>query len=412
MPAAEWRVARLATRRRAAVTRAQVETVSGRALGLFGLVFGAQTLPVALDQSSALVEGAGAALMAVLYGAMAALAVASIAKVAVRGTALVFAVLYALALLAWPILVVDPAAMEGQAPWLYYLCTVATTAAVVAVSAPLATGYTIVVPAVYGVIRLLPAGGAALPLLAVLDAMYAIILGVVVLIIVTMLRQAAEAVDTAQEAALQRYDLAARQHATENERVKVDALVHDSVLTTLLSAAAATSPAEQSLAARMARDAVQRLDEAGAAGPRALETVGLPVLVRRLRAALTTFSAPFTVRVVDAGGVELPVEAVEALYSAAVQAMVNSMQHADEPGHITRRELRIRGVRAGGCVIEVADNGVGFDRRDVPDERLGLRVSIEERIANAGGAAEIESQPGHGTTVTVAWPAGAAGGDA
>jgi len=111
MPAAEWRVARLAPRRRAAVTRAQVETVSGRALGLFGLVFGAQTLPVALDQSSALVEGAGAALMAVLYGAMAALAVASIAKVAVRGTALVFAVLYALALLAWPILVVDPAAV-------------------------------------------------------------------------------------------------------------------------------------------------------------------------------------------------------------------------------------------------------------------------------------------------------------
>ncbi|KRE26022.1 sensor histidine kinase [Agromyces sp. Soil535] len=412
MPAAEWRVARLATRRRAAVTRAQVETVSGRALGLFGLVFGAQTLPLALAQSSALIEGAGAALMAVLYGAMVTTAVATIAKVAVRGAALAFAVIYALALVAWPFLVVDPAALEGQAPWLYYLCTVATTAAVVALAAPLATAYTIVVPAVYGVIRLLPAGGGAVPLLAVLDAMYAVILGVVVLIIVTMLRQAAEAVDGAQEAALQRYDLAARQHATENERVKVDALVHDSVLTTLLSAAAAKSPEEQALAARMARDAVKRLDEAGAAGPRALERVGLPVLVRRLRAALTTFSAPFTVRVVNAGGVELPVEAVEALYSASVQAMVNSMQHADEPGRGTRRELRIRGVRAGGCVIEVADNGVGFEREHVPGERLGLRVSIEERMENAGGSAEISSRPGQGTSVTVAWPVGADGGDA
>jgi len=412
MPAAEWRVARLATRRRAAVTRAQVETVSGRALGLFGLVFGAQTLPLALEQSSALIEGAGAALMAVLYGALVALAVATIAKVAVRGAALAFAVLYALALVAWPFLVTDPAALEGQAPWLYYLCTVATTAAVVALATPLATGYTIVVPAMYGVIRLLPAGGGAVPLLAVLDAMYAVILGVVVLIIVTMLRQAAEAVDSAQEAALQRYDLAARQHATENERVKVDALVHDSVLTTLLSAAAAASPEEQALAARMARDAVKRLDEAGAAGPRALERVGLPVLVRRLRAALTTFSAPFTVRVVNAGGVELPVEAVEALYSASVQAMVNSMQHADEAGRATRRELRIRGVRAGGCVIEVADNGVGFEREHVPGERLGLRVSIEERMENAGGSAEISSRPGQGTSVTVAWPVGADGGDA
>ena len=237
MPAAEWRVARLATRRRAAVTRAQVETVSGRALGIFGLVFGAQTLPLALSQSSALVEGAGAALMALLYGALVALAVASVAKVAVRGAALAFAVLYAMALVAWPFLVDDPAALDGQAPWLYYICTVATTAAVVAVPAPVATGYTIIVPATYGVIRLLPAGGSAVPLLAVLDAMYAVILGVVVLIIVTMLRQAAESVDSAQEAALQRYDLAARQHATENERVKVDALVHDSVLTTLLAAA-------------------------------------------------------------------------------------------------------------------------------------------------------------------------------
>jgi signal transduction histidine kinase len=224
-----------------------------------------------------------------------------------------------------------------------------------------------------------------------------------------MLRQAAEAVDSAQEAALQRYDVAARQHATESERVKIDALVHDSVLTTLLSAAAATTPEEQTLAARMARDAVMRLDEAGASGPRALDRVGLPVLVRRLRAALTTFSTPFTVRVVNAGGVELPVEAVEALYTAAVQAMVNSLQHADEPGRSARRELRIRGVRAGGCVIEIADNGVGFDPARVPAERLGLRVSIEERMANAGGTAEISTRIGHGTTVTIAWPTGAAG---
>ncbi|GAA4367504.1 sensor histidine kinase [Agromyces bauzanensis] len=411
MPAAEWRVPRLSTRR-AAVTRAQVETVSGRALGLFGLVFGAQTLPVALEQSSALVDGAGVAMMAILYGALVVLAVASVAKVAVRRAALTFAALYAVALAAWPFLIEDPAALDGGTPWLYYICTVATAAAVVAVPASVATGYTVVVPAMYGVIRLLPAGGGAVPLLAVLDAMYAVILGVAVLIIVTMLRQAAEAVDGAQDAALQRYDVAARQHATESERVKVDALVHDSVLTTLLSAAAAESPDERALAARMARDAVKRLDEAGASGPRALERVGLPVLVRRLRAALTTFAAPFTVRVVNAGGVELPVEAVDALYSAAVQAMVNSMQHADEPGRGTRRELRIRGVRAGGCVIEIADNGVGFARHDVPVERLGLRVSIEERMANAGGGAEIESTPGHGTTVTIAWPVGAMGGDA
>ncbi|HEY9324643.1 MAG TPA: ATP-binding protein [Agromyces sp.] len=408
MPAVDWRVTRL-SRRRSTVTRAQVETVTGRALGLFGLVFGAQTVPIALAQADALLPGAGAALMAVLYGAIVGLAVATVTKVAVRTASLAFALLYALALVAWPFLVDDPAALDGAAPWLYYLCTVATTAAVVAVLPFWAAAYTLVVPAVYGVIRLLPSGGDAGPLLAVLDALYAVVLGVVVLVIVTMLRQTAGAVDAAQEAALERYDVAARLHANESERVKVDALVHDSVLTTLLSAAAASTPEQQQLAARMARDAVQRLDEAGATGPRALDRVGLPVLVRRLRAALTTFTTPFTVRVVNAGGVELPVEAVEALYSAAVQAMVNSLQHADEPGLSTRRELRIRGVRAGGCVIEIADNGRGFAMDRVPAERLGLRVSIEERMANVGGMANIESRIGHGTTVTVAWPQGAGG---
>ena len=240
MPAAEWLVPRI-VRRKATVTSGQVETIFARALGLFGLVFGAQTVPLALQQADALVSGSGAALMAVLYGAIVALAVATVTKVAVRVACLGFAALYAASLIAWPFLVVDPAALDDSPPWLYYICTVATTAAALALPPLWAAAYTLVVPAVYGVIRLTPAGGEADPLLAVLDALYAVVLGVVVLAIVIMLRQAAQEVDTAQEAALERYDVAARQHATEIERVKVDALVHDSVLTTLLSAAAATT---------------------------------------------------------------------------------------------------------------------------------------------------------------------------
>jgi signal transduction histidine kinase len=406
MPAADWRAIRAAPRRRTAVSRASVETVSARALGAFGLVFGAQTVPVAIAQSAYLADGAGAALMAVLYGSIVALAAATFAGAAVRVAALAFAGLYAAALLAWPFLVVDTRAMSGEQPWLYYLCTVATTAAVIAAPPVIATAYTVVVPAAYGVLRLTPAGGDAGGLLAVLDAMYAAILGIAVLVIVTMLRQAAEAVDTAQEAALQRYDLVARQHATEMERVKIDALVHDSVLTTLLSAAAAETAEERSLASRMATDAMRRLDEAGVAGPRMNDRVGLPVLVRRLRGSLAAFTTPFVVRTVNTGGVELPVEAVDALASAAMQAIVNSVQHADEPGRTTRRELRIRGVRTGGCIIEVADTGQGFDPATVPDSRLGLRVSIAERMSNAGGSAVIDAAPGRGTTVTLAWPAG------
>jgi signal transduction histidine kinase len=399
MAGADWRAAKLVPRR-AAVSRAQVETVSSRALGVFGVVFGAQTVPSAIEQSPALVDGAGTAMMAVLYGGLAALAVATFARIAVRATAATFAALYVVALLAWPYLVVDTELMSGETPWLYYLCTVATTAAVIALPSLSAAAYTIAVPVTYGVIRATPAGGGADAFRAVLDATYAMILGVVVLVIIIMLRQAAEAVDSAQDAALQRYDVVARQHANEIERVKVDALVHDSVLTTLLSAAAARTSAERALAARMAGDAVRRLDEAAAEEPGSEDRVALEVLVRRLRAAAAGFSAPIDVR---SDG------AVDALSSAAVQAMVNSVQHAESPGHEMRRSIDIRGVGAGGCVIRVADDGAGFDPAMVPRSRIGLRVSISERMANAGGSAEVVSAPGAGTTITLAWPAGVEG---
>ena len=410
MPDAETRVARATARRRTAVTREQVETVAARALGIFGIVFGAQALPLALEQGKGLIPGAGVALVAVLYGSILAVALAAATKVAVRSAALIFAVLYAGAILAWPLIVVDLTVVANNPPWLYYLCTVATTAAVVALPTPWAIAYTVLVPAMYGVVRLTPAGGGVTLDLAILDALYALILGAVVLIIVTMLRNAARAVDIAQEAALERYESAVRLHASELERGKVDALVHDSVLTTLLAAAAANSPDEQALASRMARDAMRRLDEAGADWPQADDRVGLPHLVRRIRAALATFAVAFTVRVVNTGGVEIPVEAADALSTAAVQAMVNSMQHAGGDGHVVRREVRVRGIRTGGCVIEVADTGTGFDLDQVPIERLGVRVSIIERMANAGGSARIESGDGHGTTVTLVWPAGAEAG--
>ena len=58
----------------------------------------------------------------------------------------------------------------------------------------------------------------------------------------------------------------------------------------------------------------------------------------------------------------------------------------------------------GAIQVEVGDDGAGFELAAVPTERLGVRVSILERMSSAGGHAEITSAPGSGTRVVLSWP--------
>lgn len=390
--------------RRTLVSRAHVETVMARFTGIAALVFTAQAVPLMIGQLDAFPLGIGAALAVLTSGTLVAFAVATFTGSFVRAAALAASGVFAVVLVLWPVLVTGGEHLDA-APWIYFVCTVATTAAGLSMRFGHAVAYTIAVTTVYGIVRWLPAGGMAGALFSVLEAVYALILGLVVLLIIRMLRQAAAAVDTAQDAALHRYDDAVRLEANEIERVRIDALVHDSVLTTLLTAASSRTADAEKLAARMAGEAILRLDEASGGDDASAHRVGLTVLVRRLRAALTTYSTPFVVRTLNTGGVEIPVDAIEVLYAATTQAMVNSMQHAGGDDRTPRRELRIRGVRAGGCVIEIADNGVGFEQTHVASDRLGVRVAIVERVEQVGGTASVDSAPGHGTTVQICWPA-------
>jgi signal transduction histidine kinase len=125
------------------------------------------------------------------------------------------------------------------------------------------------------------------------------------------------------------------------------------------------------------------------------------VLFSRISEAAATMSQPFDVRSVRLGRTSLPIPVAEALYSATVQGMVNSLQHA---GSGVSRWVEVKGLPHGGIQVQVADEGTGFDLATVPTERLGVRVSIIERLSSAGGHADIASAPGSGTTVTLRWP--------
>jgi signal transduction histidine kinase len=79
----------------------------------------------------------------------------------------------------------------------------------------------------------------------------------------------------------------------------------------------------------------------------------------------------------------------------AQEALHNALRHA----HAEHIAVRLAD-RDGALVLEVADDGTGFDpvAPGVRGRRLGL-TSMEERARRLGGRLEIASRPGAGTTV-------------
>lgn len=385
---------------RNALSLARVESAIARSAAGVGVVFFAQSVPTLLGDFGRTAPIWSLLSVAVVVAGLIFTVLASIARRLVRTSTVTFSLLFLAVLVSWPFAVEHP---TSDSPWIYYLITVATAMAAVGLSVTWAAAYLVLIPLAYAVIRLTPAGGGLTPLKVSLDSIYALILGGAILVIITMLRAAATAVDAAQATALEGYAHAVRAHAMEAERVRVDAIVHDSVLTTLLYAARADTPEAQRLAVTMASNAVGHLRDAALVSPDDGSAVRVSALALSTRAAIEELEGGFEVTASRLGTRSIPAVAAEAVKAAALQAAVNSVNHA---GSGVQRTARMT-AHHGGIQIVISDNGRGFDPLLVPSERLGVRVSIQERVAAAGGSADVESAPGAGTTVVIRWPADA-----
>lgn len=389
---------------RTPISRRQIETVISRSSALFGVVYGGVAISEVVGQAGALSPTWSISVTVLTYGGLLLAVLASIAKRWVRLVNSYIAIGWFFAMATWPLAVSGGILESGDRPWPWILCTVGTAAAAIAWPVWGAVVALIVAPLTYGIVRVTPAGGDGTVALAALDVIYALILGGTVLIIITMLRQAAASVDLAQSTAIDRYSYAVRQHATEVERVQVDAIVHDSVLTTFLSAARSFGPEAKALAASMAENAMGYLRDAATTAPDDSSRVRMRDLAARIRSAADGLSVPFAYQTDGISDWDIPSPAAEAVYSAAVQSMVNSIQHAGSgPG--VERWVGVRSAHGGGVVVVVGDTGRGFDPRLVPTARIGLRISIVERVSSAGGRVDLDSQPGEGTVITIRWPA-------
>jgi len=91
------------------------------------------------------------------------------------------------------------------------------------------------------------------------------------------------------------------------------------------------------------------------------------------------------------------------LFKAVRELLMNVVKHAKAG----RAEVRISRSK-GAVVVEVADNGVGFDVEQLAARRnraggFGL-FSVRERLEHLGGTLTIDSSPGDGTVVTATLP--------
>lgn len=92
----------------------------------------------------------------------------------------------------------------------------------------------------------------------------------------------------------------------------------------------------------------------------------------------------------------LPEGMQAAIADAAEECMVNAARHAGTD------RVDVLLSRTGSVVsVLISDAGCGFDPGSIPVERLGVRRSVVDRMAEVGGRAKVISALGRGTTVVL-----------
>ena len=196
--------------------------------------------------------------------------------------------------------------------------------------------------------------------------------------------------------------------AQEEERGRIARDLHDGIgqtlaaLTLTLDAASTGSETETAIAVDRSRElAREALADTRLAAerirPRRLAERGL---ASALRAMTSTPGGQVAVAIGPGADVRLPAEAELDTYRIAQEAVRNAIQHASA-GHIAVSLSRT----VSGLRLEVVDDGIGFDRKAIDPQRLGI-VGMSERADAIGGELRVGTAAGEGTRITLTIPAG------
>jgi signal transduction histidine kinase len=133
--------------------------------------------------------------------------------------------------------------------------------------------------------------------------------------------------------------------------------------------------------------------------PSTVERAGLRPALDRLTGRIRARFAG-ALRVSADPSLRIDPKIASALYHIAQEAVQNAVQHAS----CSAIEIAVKSTRSGP-ILEVRDNGRGFDTGDILGASRGLGLlSMEHYAAQAGLQLAIESDPATGTVVRAASP--------
>ncbi len=310
-----------------------------------------------------------------------------------------YVILVAAGVALWPLAWHGPDVAEAT-PWIWMCLGAASVSTALLAGARWGFINAIVVGAMFTVVRLTPSGGAISPLQATQDLLLLVIIPSTVIIAISILIDSLKELSRSLEAAQQQQANAAVKAALVEERRRLDSIVHDEVMTTLVTAAQATMLPDVQLAA-MAQHAIAELAAAGEAtddrAPVTLEHLGWLIddVVSTMCPGLE-FSNVAT---------DLLLQVPHAVASAVSQACREVGTNIDRHAAATRVRVSLADPPGGkpGFQVTLADDGSGFDPLAVPDDRFGLQLSVLERVQAVGGEVQVRSRPGVGTVVVIEW---------
>jgi signal transduction histidine kinase len=209
---------------------------------------------------------------------------------------------------------------------------------------------------------------------------------------------------------LQTYTARAEELAVLQERNRLARELHDSVTQSLYSLTLLAEAGQRMIRAEDLQQIAGNQTRLGQIAQQALQEMRLLVyelrplalksegLVGALEQRLETVErrAGIQARVLVEGEVDLAPGLEEELYGIAQEALNNALKHA----RASKIVLSVRMVDKS-VILEVADDGQGFDQAEVQVKGgLGL-ISMQERAEKIGGQLDIDSALGEGTTVSV-----------